>query len=124
MAETPPSRFRKMVEEAKARIAECDVAEVKRRIDAGEAFHLVDVREQDEYAAGHLPGALHLSKGVIERDIEKNMADPEAVIVCYCGGGSRSALAAESLRRMGYTSVISMAGGMRDWKAAGYPVEA
>ncbi len=89
---------------------------------AGERFHLLDVREQDEYARGHLAGARSLGKGIIERDIETAIPDPDAPIVLYCGGGYRSALAADALGQMGYTNVRSMWGGWRGWTAAGYPV--
>ena len=115
--------FLKLVEESKTRIRETDIAEVKRRLDAGDKFHLVDVREESEWARGRLPGAVHLSKGVIERDIEKAIPDKSAPIVLYCGGGFRSALAADNLQKMGYTSVISMDGGWRAWNEAGYPTE-
>ena len=113
--------FLKLVEDSKTRIGETDIREVKRRLDAGDKFHLVDVREESEWARGRLPGALHLSKGVIERDIEKAIPDKSAPIVLYCGGGFRSALAADNLQKMGYTSVISMDGGWRAWTEAGYP---
>ena len=116
-------RFLKLAEEAKSRVAEVTVDDVKPRIDRGERFHLVDVREESEFAAGHLPGAVHLGKGVIERDIEKAIPDPNAEIVLYCGGGYRSALAAENLGRMGYTNVKSMDGGFRGWTEKGYAVE-
>ncbi|PYU94195.1 MAG: sulfurtransferase, partial [Acidobacteria bacterium] len=102
---------------------ETDIAEVKRRLDAGDKFYLVDVREESEWARGRLPGALHLSKGVIERDIEKAIPDKSRPIVLYCGGGFRSALVADNLQKMGYTSVISMDGGWRAWTEAGYPTE-
>ena len=115
--------FLKLVEDSKTRIRETDIREVKRRLDAGDKLHLVDVREESEWARGRLPGALHLSKGVIERDIEKAIPDKSAPIVLYCGGGFRSALAADNLQKMGYTSVISMDGGWRAWTEAGYPVE-
>ena len=115
--------FLKLVEDSKTRIGETDIREVKRRLDAGDKFHLVDVREESEWARGRLPGALHLSKGVIERDIEKVIPEKSAPIVLYCGGGFRSALAADNLQKMGYTSVISMDGGWRAWTEAGYPVE-
>lgn len=115
--------FLKIVNEARQKIQECKVSDVKQRLDAGEKFHLVDVREESEYAAGHLPGAVHIGKGVIERDIEKKIPDAHANIVLYCGGGFRSALAAENLQRMGYDNVISMDGGFSGWKAAGYPLE-
>jgi rhodanese-related sulfurtransferase len=115
--------FLKLVQGVKTRIREIDVHEVKRRMEAGERFYLVDVREEKEWAQGHLPGAIHLSKGVIERDIEKTIPDPAATIVLYCGGGFRSALVADSLRQMGYSNVRSMDGGWREWRQAGYPVE-
>ena len=115
--------FLKLVEDSKTRIGEADIREVKRRLDAGDKVYLVDVREESEWARGRLPGALHLSKGVIERDIEKVIPDKSAPIVLYCGGGFRSALAADNLQKMGYTRVISMDGGWRAWTEAGYPTE-
>src|SRR5207237_10368718 len=115
--------FLKLVEDSKTRVRETDIREVKRRLDAGDKLHLVDVREESEWALGRLPGALHLSKGVIERDIEKVIPDKSAPIVLYCGGGFRSALAADNLQKMGYSNVISMDGGWRGWTEAGYPVE-
>ena len=115
--------FLKIVDDAKTRIRETGIAEVKSQLDAGKEFHLVDVREESEFGRGHLPGAIHLSKGVIERDIENKIADRSAAIVLYCGGGFRSALAADNLQKMGYTNVISMDGGWRAWTEAGYPVE-
>ncbi len=115
--------FLKLVEDSKTRIRETDIREVKRRLDAGDKFYLVDVREESEWARGRLPGAVHLSKGVIERDIEKVIPEKSAPIVLYCGGGFRSALAADNLQKMGYTSVISMDGGWRAWTEAGYPTE-
>lgn len=116
-------RFLAIVQEARRRIRECTVADVKARLDAGESLNLVDVREESEYARGHLPGAVHLGKGVIERDVETRFPDPATPLVLYCGGGYRSALAAEALQRMGYTNVLSMDGGWRGWTEAGYPVE-
>jgi rhodanese-related sulfurtransferase len=113
--------FLAIVNDAKKRVKECTVDDVKKRLDRGEKFTLVDTREESEFAAGHLPGALHLSKGVIERDIEKKVPDRSAPLVLYCGGGFRSALAADNLQKMGYTNVISMDGGMRDWRAKKYP---
>jgi rhodanese-related sulfurtransferase len=107
--------FLKLAQAAKARIKETNVAEVRRRVEAGERFNLIDVRESAEYEAGHIPGARHLSKGLIERDIEKTIPDLDAEIVVYCGGGYRSALAADNLQKMGYTNVISMDGGYRGW---------
>ena len=122
MAKHPP-RFLKIVDDAKTRIRECTVADVKQRLDRREEFHLVDVREESEWANGHLPGARHLGKGVIERDVEQKIPDTSAPIVLYCGGGFRSALAADNLQKMGYTNVISMDGGFRGWKEAGLPIE-
>ncbi|MCA9075038.1 MAG: sulfurtransferase [Planctomycetaceae bacterium] len=123
MAKQHSPRFLEIVNDAKSRVAECEVADVKARLDAGEAFHLVDVREESEFANGHLPGAIHLGKGVIERDIEKAIPDVDATVVLYCGGGFRSALAADALQKMGYANVISMDGGWSGWKNAGYPTE-
>ena len=122
MAKHSP-RFLQIVESARQNIRECTVQDVKARLDRGERFHLVDVREESEWAKGHLPGAVHLGKGVIERDIETVIPDPHEEIVLYCGGGYRSALAAENLQRMGYQNVISMDGGFRGWNEAGYPVD-
>ena len=123
MAKHSP-RFLKLCEDAKARVRETTVEEVKRRMDRGDkGFALVDVREESEWSAGHIPGATHLGKGVIERDVEQKIPDATQEIVLYCGGGFRSALAAEALERMGYTNVISMDGGWRGWKDAGYPTE-
>ena len=115
--------FLKITADARSRVRECTVEDVKRRLDAGERFTLVDVREESEFAAGHLPGAVHMSKGVIERDVETKVPDPSAPLVLYCGGGFRSALAADNLQKMGYTNVISMDGGWRVWNEKGYPVE-
>ena len=121
MAKHSP-RFLKVCEEAKSRVKETTVDEVKRRLDAPRNFVLVDVREESEWNAGHIPGAIHLGKGVIERDIEQKVPETDKEIILYCGGGFRSALAAESLTKMGYTNVISMDGGWRGWKEAGHPV--
>ena len=115
--------FLRLVEEVKRRIHETSIAEVKARLDRGERFHLVDVREDSEWANGHLPTAQHLGKGIIERDIETAIPDRTAPIVLYCGGGFRSALAADNLQKMGYTNVLSMDGGWRGWTEAGLPVE-
>ncbi len=123
MASQHSSRFIEIVNDAKSRVMECDVDDVKARLDAGESFHLVDVREESEFARGRLPGAIHLGKGVIERDVEEQIPDTAATIILYCGGGYRSALAADALLDMGYTSVISMDGGWRGWTDAGYPTE-
>lgn len=115
--------FLKIVDAARRSIVETDVHAVKRRIERGEPFHLVDVREDHEWDAGRLPGAMHLARGILERDIEATIPDPDADIVLYCGGGYRSALAADALRGMGYTHVTSMDGGYRGWTEAGYPVD-
>lgn len=115
--------FLQLVADAKTRVRETTPPEVKRRLDAGEKFFLIDVREESEFARGRLPGAIHLSKGVIERDIERAIPDRDAPIVLYCGGGFRSALAADNLQKMGYTNVLSMDGGWTGWTEAGYPVE-
>src|SRR5262245_61658333 len=112
--------FQKLVQDAKTRVKECTVADVKGRMDRGERLNLVDVREESEYAAGHIPGAVHLGKGVIERDVEGKYPDKSTELVLYCGGGFRSALAADNLQKMGYTKVISMDGGMRGWRQGGY----
>ena len=115
--------FLALVEAARERIRETDAPAVRARLAAGEDFHLIDVREDREWKRGRIPGAVHMSRGVIERDIESRLADRAAPIVLYCGGGYRSALAADSLARMGYTEVLSMDGGYRAWTGAGYPVE-
>ena len=114
--------FVKIVADARSRVRECTVEDVKRWRDDGEKFLLVDVREESEFAAGHLPGAVHIGKGVIERDIETKVPDPSVSLVLYCGGGYRSALAADNLQKMGYTNVVSMDGGWRVWTEKGYPV--
>lgn len=123
MAKNHSPGFLAIVSDAKKRVSECKVADVKVRLDSGERFTLVDVREESEYAAGHLPGAVHIGKGVIERDVEVKIPDPATPLVLYCGGGFRSALAADTIQKMGYTNVISMDGGWSGWNAAGYPTE-
>ena len=122
MAKQHSPLFLKIVQEAKQRVRECTVKDVKQRLDTGQSFRLIDVREESEWTKGHLPGAVHLGKGVIERDIEKTIPETDAPIVVYCGGGFRSALAADNLQRMGYSNVISMDGGFSGWRDAGYPV--
>jgi rhodanese-related sulfurtransferase len=122
MAPKHPPRFLKIVEDAKTRVRETNVDELKKKMDRGGKFVLVDVREESEFAKDHLPGAIHLGKGVIERDIEARVPDLNAEIILYCGGGFRSALAADNLQKMGYTNVISMDGGIRDWREKGYPL--
>lgn len=121
MAKQHAPRFLQVVEEARTRITEWTIHDVKGRLESGETFHLIDVREESEFARGRLPQAIHVSKGVIERDIEQVVPQTDAVLVLYCGGGYRSALAAEALLKMGYTNVISMDGGWREWTEAGYP---
>ena len=115
-------KFLKLVQDAKAHVKEADYRDVKKRLDAGEKLILVDTREDSEWANGHIPGAIHLGKGVIERDIEKAIPDIDAPIVLYCGGGFRSALAADSRQKMGYKNVISMDGGWRGWTEANFPI--
>jgi rhodanese-related sulfurtransferase len=115
-------RFLQIVNDAKKRVRETTVDAIKNRLDRGERLTIVDVREESEYAKDHLPGAIHLGKGIIERDIEAKVPDPSAEIVLYCGGGFRSALAADNLQKMGYTNVISMDGGIRDWREKKYPL--
>jgi rhodanese-related sulfurtransferase len=110
------------VDDAKTRVRETNVSEVKSRMDRGEKFLLIDVREESEFAKDHLPGAIHLGKGIIERDIEARVPALNIEMVLYCGGGFRSALAADNLQKMGYTDVISMDGGIRDWREKGYPL--
>jgi rhodanese-related sulfurtransferase len=119
MAHSP--QFLKLVQEAKRQVKETNVADVKRRADAGEKFILVDVREDNEWVNGHLPGAVHLGKGIIERDIEQRVPDTGAKVILYCGGGFRSALVADNLQKMGYTNVESMDGGWKGWISAGLP---
>lgn len=116
-------RFLEIVNEAKKRVRETTVDDVKTKLDRKEQFVLVDVREDNEWEKDHLPGAIHLGKGVIERDIETRVPDTNTPIVLYCGGGFRSAMAADNLQKMGYTNVISMDGGVRDWREKGYPME-
>lgn len=116
-------RFLEIVKDAKRLVKETDVMTVRARQKKGDTFYLVDVREDNEWDKGHLPGAIHLGKGVIERDIEGVIPDLNAEIILYCGGGFRSALAAENLARMGYTHVASMDGGFRGWNEAGFPIE-
>src|SRR5256714_5607125 len=109
-------RFLKIVDDAKLRIKETDVDQVKEKLDRAEEFMLIDVREESEFAKEHLPGAIHLGKGIIERDIESRVPDLSTPMVLYCGGGFRSAMAADNLQKMGYTNVISMDGGVREWR--------
>jgi rhodanese-related sulfurtransferase len=122
MAKQHSPRFLQLVQDVKKRVRELTVDQVKAKTDRGDRFHLVDVREESEFARDHLPGAVHLGKGVIERDIEERIPDTGAEIVLYCGGGFRSALAADNLQKMGYTNVLSMDGGIRGWREKGYPL--
>ena len=115
------TQFLKLVQDAKNRVKETNVADVKRRMDAREKFILIDVREDNEWAKGHLPGAVHMGKGIIERDIEQRVPDTGAKLILYCGGGFRSALAGDNLQKMGYTDVESMDGGWKGWLDAGLP---
>jgi rhodanese-related sulfurtransferase len=115
-------RFLKIVEDARSRIREITIDEVQAKLQAGEKFVLVDVREESEYAKDHLPGAIHLGKGIIERDIEERVPDPNTPMVLYCGGGFRSALAADNLQDMGFGNVLSMDGGIREWREKGLPL--
>jgi len=119
MAHAP--KFLQLVNEARSRVKETNVADVKRRLDGGEKFTLVDVREESEWARGHLPGAVYMGRGVIERDIEQKVPDAGAKLVLYCGGGFRSVLVAENLQKMGYKDVESMDGGWKGWLDAGLP---
>jgi rhodanese-related sulfurtransferase len=114
-------QFLKLVNEAKTRVKETNVSAVKRRMESGEKFLLVDVREDNEWQKGHLPGAVHMGRGIIERDIETKVPDTSTKMILYCGGGFRSALVADNLQKMGYTNVESMDGGWRGWTEAGLP---
>ena len=122
MTHQHPPRFLKIVDDAKTRVRETNVDEVRKRLERGDKFLLVDVREESEFAKDHLPGAIHLGKGIIERDIEARVPELNTEMILYCGGGFRSALAADNLQKMGYTNVISMDGGIRDWRERNYPL--
>jgi len=122
MAHQHPPRFLKIVDDAKTRVRETNVDAVKARMDRSDKLLLVDVREESEFAKDHLPGAIHLGKGIIERDIEARVPELGTEMILYCGGGFRSALAADNLQKMGYTNVISMDGGIRDWREKGFPL--
>ena len=115
--------FLKLVDAARARVKECTVAQAKERLERGEVPHFLDVREDHEFAKDHAKGARHLGKGIIERDVETLIPDKEAAIVLYCGGGYRSALAADVLQQMGYRNVVSMDGGIKAWRDVDYPME-
>lgn len=122
MAHKHSRRFLQIVDDAKKRVKEVSVDEIKNRLDRGQQFLLIDVREESEFAKDHLPGAIHLGRGVIERDVEERVPDLNAPLVLYCGGGFRSALAADNLQKMGYGNVLSMDGGIREWREKNYPL--
>jgi rhodanese-related sulfurtransferase len=115
------TEFEQICDDAKARIREITVAQTQAKLDAGDSFLFVDVREDNEWAKGHAAGAQHLGRGILERDIHHFAATKDTEIVLYCGGGYRSALAADNLQKMGYTNVLSMAGGIKAWRDAKYP---
>ena len=115
-------KFLELVTNIKAKVNETDIPTVKSRLDKGDKFILVDVREDNEWQNGHLPNAIHLGKGINERDIEAKIPDTSTEIILYCGGGFRSILSADNLQKMGYTNVISMDGGFRGWKEAGFEI--
>ncbi len=116
-------KFLEIVNDSKSRIKELTINDVKTMFDSDEEFHFIDVREESEWAAKRIPGAIHLGRGILERDIENMIPNPEEKIVLYCGGGFRSALSAENLIKMGYADVYSMDGGIRGWEEAGLPLE-
>ncbi|MBM3965460.1 MAG: sulfurtransferase [Planctomycetes bacterium] len=123
MAKHHSPGFLKIVNDARSRVRECTIRELKARLDSANPPIVIDVREESEYAAGHIPGAVHLSKGIIERDIEDRFPDPSIELFLLCGGGFRSAMAADNLGKMGYTNVTSVDGGWRGWCEAQYPTE-
>ena len=122
MAHHHSPAFLAIVNDAKTRVKEADFRDIKKRLDTGEKMILVDTREDNEWAKGHIPGAVHLGKGVIERDVETTIPDKNTTLVLYCGGGFRSALAADNLQKMGYKNVISMDGGWRGWTESNFPI--
>ena len=115
--------FLTIVNYAKSRIREVSVAETQKRLEQNRSAKLIDVREDNEWEASHAAGAIHLGKGIIERDIETTAPDKDTELILYCGGGYRSALAADALQKMGYTNVYSMAGGWKAWKESGGEIE-
>ncbi|HXX28702.1 MAG TPA: rhodanese-like domain-containing protein [Terriglobales bacterium] len=123
MAHQHSPRFLRLVEDARKRIQETSIDEVKHKLDGREKFLLIDVREESEFALDHLPGAVHLGKGILERDIEARVPSLNTPMILYCGGGFRSALAADNLQKMGYSNVLSMVGGIRGWRDKGLPLE-
>ena len=122
MAHQHSARFLQIVEDAKKRVRETSIDDIKARLDRGDRFLLIDVREESEYAKDHLPNAIHLGRGIIERDIEERAPELNTPLVLYCGGGYRSALAADNLQKMGYTNVLSMDGGIRGWRERHFPL--
>ncbi|HEV3236429.1 MAG TPA: rhodanese-like domain-containing protein [Gemmataceae bacterium] len=122
MAHQHSPQFLKLVQDVKSRVKELTIDQVKAKKDRGEKFTMIDVREESEWAMDHLPGAVYLGRGIIERDIETKFPDPKTELVLYCGGGFRSALAADNLQKMGYTNVYSMDGGIREWREKGLPL--
>jgi rhodanese-related sulfurtransferase len=123
MANKHSPRFLNIVNDARSRIQECQIDDLKQRLDSGTEIKLIDVREESEFTAGHIPGAVWLGKGIIERDIEEKYPDSSVQLYLYCGGGYRSALAADNLQKMGYDNIISVDGGFRSWKEAGHAIE-
>ena len=121
MAHTHSQGFLQLVQEAKARVKQFSIDQFLAKLQAGERFVLLDVREDSEWASGHLPSAHHMGKGIIERDIEQALPEKDTSIVLYCGGGFRSALTADNLQKMGYTNVTSLDGGWRGWTERGLP---
>jgi rhodanese-related sulfurtransferase len=117
-------KFLQIVNEARAKVRECSIEDLKAVLDSGSRVLVFDTREDHEWANGHIPGAIHLSKGIVERDIERVVTDPTETLYLYCGGGYRSALVAENLQRMGYTGSISVDGGFRAWKEKGFDIHA
>jgi rhodanese-related sulfurtransferase len=122
MAHQHSARFLKIVDDARKRIREVSIDDVKARLDSGDQFLLIDVREESEFAKDHLPHAIHLGKGIIERDIEERVPALDTPLVLYCGGGYRSAMAADNLQKMGYANVLSMDGGIRGWREKKFPL--
>ncbi len=123
MAHHHSPQFLKLVQDAKSRVKELTVDQVRAKQDRGEKFVLIDVREESEWARDHLPDAVYLGRGILERDIETKFPEPKTEMILYCGGGFRSALAADNLQKMGYANVYSMDGGIRDWREKGLPLE-
>ena len=123
MAKQHSPRFLAIATDSKSRVRECTIEDLKSLLDQSKPIVLIDVREESEFAAGHIPGAIHLSKGVIERDIETVVPNLSTEILLYCGGGFRSALSADNLQRMGYQNVVSVDGGWRRWTESNYPID-